>query len=191
MKDRAAWALWIAVLLAVGVGLWNAEVLQRSRVPPAGRGELGTSPQPVDSPSTREESPGEIGRPAPQPREPQWLAEAPDRKRLREETRSNPHRTPPSLGRFAEALSHRSDVKQREGSRGAREFLSELRQCAVSGKERPPVVQALCVDHATRLIERYPELQGEAERLRADSPPEARRLAEALKRLTQQPPVGG
>lgn len=108
----------------------------------------------------------------------------PTLRQAREEVGQDPHRTPPSLVRFAQELARKEDLAK--GSPAVAESLfSDLERCMQPRSEAvPPQAQVVCVTTAEELSQRDPDrFQDRSARLEQSASDEVKRLLSALKRF--------
>ncbi len=119
----------------------------------------------------------EEGRRAEQGKSPGRL-EPPRTEQVRREIENDPHRTPPSLLRFAERMGEKMDIARVEAV-FARDFMGELENC-VQSSEGALSAKALCLRNAERLAGSHPQLNPILERMRSRAPEEVRDLVMRL-----------
>jgi hypothetical protein len=95
---------------------------------------------------------------------------------LREEIKKDPHTTPQSLLRFGLSVGQRME-KALASETTASAFLNELEECvATTSHDVPQAAQALCIESARDLAQKYPSLSARAEQLAAQADPAVARL---------------
>lgn len=95
---------------------------------------------------------------------------------VREEVEENPHRTPPSLLKFAKALSPLME-KGLKDEHDAAILMNALRDCALT-ESSAQAARVLCVTNSERLAQNHQLLKAKADDLRARVDPEVKKILE-------------
>lgn len=199
MRKSLIWAVVLAVVFGFGYFFWEARGPHRSETArhpePSVADTVGENKAPEqrgsqeqrESQKQRENQEQTLsGRERPETARPETAPAvtdlAPTTEALREEVRKNPHRTPPSLVKFAGDLADRMSAARTDEAK-ASQLLGEFEDCLQS-ESAPSSVRTVCLANAGRLARFHPGLDDRYKALFEAAPSDIQRQLRSLGRLS-------